>query len=206
MSTPDEMKALIAEARGLTPEGRAMLTSHERMMHRLADALEAATTSMPDEQLDAIEKRANAATEGAWSAADEHGLMSGAMPAWCVSRLDAVGRYRGDVAYLPQRDGVEQPDAEFIAHAREDVPALIAEVRRLRALSAHPAEEAVTTVEELDALPYGSWIGIERGGWFIAYERRGRDWQSVGGSFFDADWLPARVLFRPVPTDREGQS
>lgn len=39
--TPDEMKALVAEARSLTPAGRTSFTSHERMMHRLADALEA---------------------------------------------------------------------------------------------------------------------------------------------------------------------
>jgi hypothetical protein len=38
--------------------------------------------------------------------------------------------YRNDV------ERVDHPDAEFVAHAREDIPALIAEVERLRALLA----------------------------------------------------------------------
>lgn len=39
-----------------------------------------------------------------------------------------------EVPYRKDISGIDNPDAEFIAHAREDVPALIAEVEQLRAL------------------------------------------------------------------------
>ena len=42
-----------------------------------------------------------------------------------------------------------EDDAEFIAHAREDVPALLAEVERLRA-----------TVARVEALP-DTWTGMD---------------------------------------------
>jgi len=70
--------------------------------------------------LDPIEARADAATVGPWA-------------------YDFEPRGR-DVAYVVihpastasiAEDAIEE-DAEFIAHAREDFPALIAEVRRLR--------------------------------------------------------------------------
>lgn len=94
--------------------------------------------------LDAIEARAEAATEGPWHAADEHGNWAGAGPAWCVclmrpgfegmddSDVDERGRrggYLGDIADI----GDSEADAEFIAHARTDVPALVAAVRTLTA-------------------------------------------------------------------------
>ena len=88
--------------------------------------------------LDAIEKREKAATPGPWSAADEHGLLGpDAHPAWCISRMrpghepmTPTDGYMHDVAEIVH-DGPMEADAEFIAHARGDVPALVAEVRRL---------------------------------------------------------------------------
>lgn len=64
--------------------------------------------------LEAIEARANAADLGPWTAHDD-GLV------WA----ERVGD--------PVSGSAEQPNAEFIAAARADVPALAAEVRRLRA-------------------------------------------------------------------------
>ena len=80
----------------------------------------------PPLDLDAIWARADKATPGPWHKEhDEYG---------CVD----IGNY-GWVAtgpFVPQYD-VDSPqgqaDAEFIAHAREDVPALLAEVTALRA-------------------------------------------------------------------------
>jgi hypothetical protein len=69
-------------------------------------------------RLDEIEARANAASEGPWSQGDteEHG--SG----------------RDDAVYLPNDDWLCDPmacveDAAFIAHARQDIPWLIAQLR-----------------------------------------------------------------------------
>ena len=78
-----------------------------------------------------IEQRAAAATGGPWSAADEHGDLPGADPAWCVSRMTEDGRWMHDVA---DEFGLEPADAEFIAAARTAVPALTAAVRDVLAL------------------------------------------------------------------------
>lgn len=73
------------------------------------------TDPLTDAYLDAIEQRAHAATEGPWEAsAHDHYLVI------CPD--------------CGVRGGYERADAEFIAHARSDVPALLAEVRRLRAM------------------------------------------------------------------------
>lgn len=72
---------------------------------------------MTPEDLDAIEARANAATAGPWYASQ---------------RQDAVqlGSH-GQWWYPPKPRMEESPDAAFIAHARTDVPDLIARVREL---------------------------------------------------------------------------
>jgi hypothetical protein len=85
---------------------------------------------MDDKQLNEIEARANAATSGPWFEGD----------VWVFT--DPI--YEDDnrlsnvlgMSYTdPERAGAEHQrglrNARFIAHAREDVPALLAEVRRL---------------------------------------------------------------------------
>lgn len=71
--------------------------------------------------LDAIEARANAATPGPLYAGPNY-LIGG----WWVQTEEdkRLEREHGDF--------LTREDAEFFAHAREDVPALVAEVRRLR--------------------------------------------------------------------------
>lgn len=83
------------------------------------------TDPMTQGQLDTIRRRTEKATEGQWGVEG---------PAQC-GPSDTLVVYPvedgGTLAYV-------QPsweDAEFIAHAREDVPALLAEVERLRALT-----------------------------------------------------------------------
>lgn len=65
--------------------------------------------------LDAIEARVAAATDGPWKHGGNDGLV------W--------GPRIGD----PVSGSTEPEDADFIAAARTDVPALVAEVRQLRA-------------------------------------------------------------------------
>ena len=64
-----------------------------------------------------------AATDGPWRADDEHGLMPGATPAWCVSRTNEAEAFLGDIAYSPQGHPQEQENAEFTAAARTLLPA-----------------------------------------------------------------------------------
>lgn len=84
-----------------------------------------ANEPMTQEQLDAIQEREAKATTGPWG-------VDG--PAQCGPE-DSLSVYPvkggGALAYMqPLWD-----DAQFIAHAREDIPALLAEVDRLRALT-----------------------------------------------------------------------
>lgn len=85
--------------------------------------------------LDPIKARCDAATEGPWKRVGFGTLCYVATPLIdkdmmiCTPRLSAV---LGDV--LPHETLPEQKteDSNFIAHARTDIPALVAEVERMR--------------------------------------------------------------------------
>lgn len=85
---------------------------------------------MTEEELDAIENRANAATPGPWWV----------MPELCGPEGQGVyeSASLGQICEVgdPYPRGLNHPqeNMDFIAHTREDVPALVAEVRRLKAL------------------------------------------------------------------------
>lgn len=74
--------------------------------------------------LDAIKARLVAATDGPWYAhADD--LIGG----WCVRTVDTPpSEGPGEVASF-----IREEDAALIAHARADLPALVAEIEQLRA-------------------------------------------------------------------------
>ena len=85
---------------------------------------------MTREQLDAIRARVEAATLGPWEAVTPK--------RYAAVRSDAERCYvytQGKIPADTHPDTVarQQRDAQFIASAREDVPALLAEVERLRA-------------------------------------------------------------------------
>ena len=77
---------------------------------------------MTEEELTAIEARATAATREPWIVGDMY------VPSACLSAVSVYGM--GMEVAECQSDA----DGAFIAAARADVPALVAEVRRLRAL------------------------------------------------------------------------
>lgn len=111
---------------------------------------------MTDEELDGIEARIAATTPGPWKfyhpSEHEHDFRvaflgnlpprdaNGNMPIWnggYVFRLtQAKALERGQEGALHPRE----EDARFITYARRDVPRLLAEVRRLRALLAARGE------------------------------------------------------------------
>ena len=114
---------------------------------------------MNESQLKAIEERANKASNAPWIV--EAGDYSGAN--WMIGATSVFlgGSAWDDKSYYittqnvhaSELEGDAKTDAEFIAHARSDVPALIAEVRRLRAkLDAVPVEaiRKVRTAAEMD--------------------------------------------------------
>ncbi|WP_029135306.1 hypothetical protein [Nakamurella lactea] len=83
--------------------------------------------------LAALEAADKAATERPWRADDEHGLIPGATPAWCVSLDDGSEGYVRDIAYTT---GIhEQTDAELIALYRNATPQLAQALRAVLALA-----------------------------------------------------------------------
>lgn len=81
---------------------------------------------MTDEELDEIERRCEAARHGPWrSYAEGRDHESG-------SNFIMVGSDDGARSKDIELSGATVEDQDFIAHARQDVPRLLAEVRRLR--------------------------------------------------------------------------
>jgi len=89
---------------------------------------------MDDKQLKAIEERCNAATPGPW-----------------ISYVEGRDHTSGSDFIMTDSEGVRGEDIEltgatiedqdFIAHARQDIPQLLEEVRRLKSLLClHPAQ------------------------------------------------------------------
>src|SRR3990170_3096476 len=86
------------------------------------------------EELDAIQERVDAATEGPWVSRSWDDEMF--MGVWGVRSRDRVLLA---VCNCHASPAPTDADTEFIAHSRTDIPALLAEVRRLReALAAAP--------------------------------------------------------------------
>ena len=90
---------------------------------------------MTDEELDAIEARAMDATGGPWLPKYAKVFYpNGEAEHWVKSTAD--GLTVASLRYRPQgrEIGEDQSDLDalFIAHARTDIPALLAEVKRLR--------------------------------------------------------------------------
>lgn len=100
--------------------------------HQVAMLREAALqtpTLSPD--LAAIQTRLEAATDGPWIAVTDTGRKDGV--ALVGAEADrGTGRA---VAVLAGTNGRRHADAEFIAHARQDVPALLAALARVRDLT-----------------------------------------------------------------------
>jgi hypothetical protein len=71
---------------------------------------------LTDEELNAIEARANAATDGAWR-----------LQAVSANHWDVISAHPSDIATVLNRN-----NAAFIAHARRDVPVLLAHIRELK--------------------------------------------------------------------------
>lgn len=89
---------------------------------------------MTREQLDAIASRAEAAERGPWEVTNGGDNETSTF----IDGPDGdvlIRNMRGHGYLSEEYVWVEEPNAQFIAHARTDIPALLAEVERLRALT-----------------------------------------------------------------------
>ena len=116
---------------------------------------------MNEQELQAIEERANKASTAPWIV--EAGPYSGRD--WMIGSIamflgascwdDKCYTVTTNQVHASELEGDAKTDADFIAHAREDVPALIAEVRELRAkLDAVPID-AIRAI--YDSVPVSNW-------------------------------------------------
>jgi hypothetical protein len=105
---------------------------------------------MTNEQLDEIEARANAATPGPWEVLNKW---------WVIPH--GKSEWDGEICGNVYQDG----DSDFIAAARSDVPALVAEVRRLReyvdAFSAENEFQSVRLRYALKGIARADGTGID---------------------------------------------
>lgn len=100
--------------------------------------------------LDAIEARCAAATPGPWESGGSTPT-PGEVWVW-----EETGHHPGDPDAPDTRiASCSAADGAFIAHARTDVPALVAEVRRLRAASATPDRHEAIKAGLADYPPMG---------------------------------------------------
>jgi hypothetical protein len=119
MFTPDDFVTMEAQRQALVQQ---YTTQRDERRAREKGA------AMTEDELQAIEARANAATPGPWEVEQKDCTVLRA-----PNGPPADQSLMGDEQYYPWTpDRIE--DWQFIASARTDVPALVAEVRRLRAL------------------------------------------------------------------------
>ena len=110
---------------------------------------------LTDEQLDEIEARANAATPGPWhweDWAEDDGDNRFALVAPPETRPGGPSEWFPDLGHLLIQDedhNISEQDRAFIAHAREDVPRLIAELRAARQMNAALAQALKGHLQEI---------------------------------------------------------
>jgi hypothetical protein len=109
---------------------------------------------MTDEELAAIRERVEVATPGPWEYDDQ------SLPSiYILSGADTIAAvWRSDSG-----DSNGQPNAKFIAHARDDVPTLLAELDRLREWEekSRPIVEAMAYLQPIrERGAFGDWCGV----------------------------------------------
>jgi hypothetical protein len=105
---------------------------------------------MTNEELDAIEARAKAATKGPWTSVDSCYLCGGVHVDGSENNpVEHGGGY------------ATKEDLSFIAHARSDVPALVAEVRRLQALLDSDDQATAVLLRRYDE--FSEWLLAAKG-------------------------------------------
>lgn len=157
--------------------------------------------------LDAIRERAEAATEGPWHSHDfgHAGEEEPSSIVVHVGRFDHSDLRTHDtetaVAWMPRWEGQEHDNATFIAHARTDVPDLLAEVERLTVENARLREEvdARTTGQR-----GGEWVDPEGDYWRDYWRDRAMKAEEQGRAYrnFRSATEAAYELLNP-PTDEQ---
>ncbi|MBS4195388.1 hypothetical protein [Lederbergia citri] len=110
-------------------------------------------TKLSKEEIETIRKRAEAATEGPWFHTNYH----------VATKPEVHGGYPPNSASICETcdgeyiENYNKADAEFIAHARTDIPKLLAEIERLRSIikDIRECSDIETAVSELTKVALG---------------------------------------------------
>ncbi|MGW1930438.1 hypothetical protein [Streptomyces sp. NPDC001919] len=151
------------EERLLTPEAHAPNPMEEQRLAEIVARAEAATAGpwQWSGNTDVRDMRLQAQHHGGLTVMDfVRWGMQDACPRfarnWAMYRADEMAEYqvhqmgwvdKSEPPYRADISGIDHPDARFIAAAREDVPALLAEVTRLRE-ERHSTNEALSDAAE----------------------------------------------------------
>lgn len=115
------------------------------------------------EWLAEVEARADAATEGPWCT-DSWEIYQG------TEYVPGISFWIGETCRGTSELGQDRADAAFVAAARSDVPALVAEVRRLNEVLSDAAEALRANAERFETVrslcDAADHVGIVSGGWF----------------------------------------
>jgi hypothetical protein len=109
--------------------------------------------TLSDPEIDEIEARANAATDGPWCT-DSWEIYQG------TEYVPGISMWIGETCRGSSTPEQDRADAAFVAAARTDVPALLAEVRRLRAQVAELEPDAAL-LAALYAGGVDNWDGYD---------------------------------------------
>ncbi len=143
---------------------------------------------LADQQLDDITARKNAATPGPWKQKAELGSH--------IVYVAHTSPNDGTYSVLWNAEWATEADAEFTAHAREDVGALVTEVRRLRTRTLTPGEyNAAWHAVEGAAGEEGADPGTVL---HAVLDRLGIDWQAAATPAVSS----AAAVTTPTPTTR----
>jgi hypothetical protein len=120
-----------------------------------------------DGEVEAIRKRVEAATAGPWyntrwDVATEPDCTTG----YPSSPESICGTFDGE--YIENPNGIN--DAEFIAHAREDVPKLLAEIERLKSVN-YEAVGSIENICEMICIALSHGVSMDIGGIGTVLER-----------------------------------
>jgi hypothetical protein len=119
-------------------------------------AYNARSASVTSLDLDATEARAAAATEGPWQATEaldaDPDAAIGVAAGWVDDEYTSMVVTTSGSASYDLGEPTDKPaDAEFIAAAREDVPALVDALRRARGCAVALEQECASLTEQRDA-------------------------------------------------------
>ena len=109
--------------------------------------------------LDQAAERIDAATEGPWEVLED----SNQQPAGCGPIMEQL-IVAGEDAVLDWGNGTRKADAEFIAHAREDLPRLLAAVRAVEAVH-EPIDALNVRINRIQKVCTG--CGTDDGNWQV---------------------------------------